>query len=470
MASSTCNKSFSSNYMLLKPEEASSWEVTKLLFSSNIGKRKFVDCPEGTRESFAFRWIIFVSIIAQKVLQAFAKPLAFLGAVTEFCLNLVSLNGGFFSLLLNIITVNVAYPDSTSANFSSMIGLVDTRTELDSSITTDDIRYYPALSIMASKLSYENNKHIQKVVNDHWKMELLGAFDFWNDYQEKATTQAFIMDDKKDTIVVAFRGTEPFDADAWSTDLDMSWYKLPGMGKMHGGFMKALGLQKSVGWPPEQAHEKTETAYYVIRRILKEHLIKNKNGKFIVTGHSLGGALAVLFPAILGLHEETFLLERLVGVYTFGQPRVGDRKFANYMQKLMEYHDFNIIRFVYSYDVVPRIPYDDSDLMFTHFGICVFYNSFYQGRVVPEEPNKNYFSLIWLIPKTINAWWELFRSFFIKYRRGKEYEEGLVLKFMRVVGILVAGVPAHCPQDYVNATRLGPLHVFSSIKSSSKMQ
>ncbi|KAL8528687.1 hypothetical protein ACS0TY_006221 [Phlomoides rotata] len=351
-----------------------------------------------------------------------------------------------------------------------MIGLVDTRTELDSSITTDDIRYYPALSIMASKLSYENNKHIQKVVNDHWKMELLGAFDFWNDYQEKATTQAFMMDDKKDTVVVAFRGTEPFDADAWSTDLDMSWYKLPGMGKMHGGFMKALGLQKSVGWPPEQAHEKTETAYYVIRRILKEHLIKNKNGKFIVTGHSLGGALAVLFPAILGLHEETFLLERLVGVYTFGQPRVGDRKFANYMQKLMEYHDFNIIRFVYSYDVVPRIPYDDSDLMFTHFGICVFYNSFYQGRVVPEEPNKNYFSLIWLIPKTINAWWELFRSFFIKYRRGKEYEEGLVLKFMRVVGILVAGVPAHCPQDYVNATRLGPLHVFSSIKSSSKMQ
>lgn len=107
MASESCNKSFCSNYMLLKPEEASFCELLKLLFSSNIGKRKFVDCPEGTREPLAYRWIIFVSVIAQKVLQAFAKPLATLGAVTEFCLNLVYQNGGFFRLILNILTGNI---------------------------------------------------------------------------------------------------------------------------------------------------------------------------------------------------------------------------------------------------------------------------------------------------------------------------------------------------------------------------
>lgn len=90
-------------------------------------------------------------------------------------------------------------------------------------------------------------------------------------------------------------------------------------------------------------------------------------------------------------------------------------------------------------------------------------------QVVVEEPNKNYFSLFWLLPKTINALWELIRSFIIKYTRGKDYEEGFVLRFMRVIGILVAGVPAHCPQDYVNATRLGSMDVFASIHQTSKM-
>lgn len=95
--------------MLLKPEEASFTEVTKLLFSSNIGKRKFVDShPEGTRrEPFIFRWIIFISIIAQKLLMAVAKPLAFLGAVTEFSINFVSQNGGMFGLILRILTGNM---------------------------------------------------------------------------------------------------------------------------------------------------------------------------------------------------------------------------------------------------------------------------------------------------------------------------------------------------------------------------
>ncbi|KAH6823396.1 alpha/beta-Hydrolases superfamily protein [Perilla frutescens var. hirtella] len=472
MSNSTCNKSFCSNYMLLNPEDAGFADVVKILFSGDISKRKFIDCSDGTHEPLGRRWIIFISILAQKFLQAAAKPLAGFGYGVEYWLNLLSANGGFCGLITNSFKGKIVELDSTSASFRSFLGHVDKRLELDPTIGSGDERYYAALSVMASKASYENKECVESIVKDHWKMDFVGFYDFHNDYQGKATTQAFIMDDKKDTIIVAFRGTEPFDADAWSSDVDLSWYEINSeIGKIHGGFLKALGLLQSQGWPLEQDPNQPETAYYAIRKLLTQLVQKNPNAKFIVTGHSLGGALAVLFPAVLGLHKEySFLLDRLEGVYTFGQPRVGDGIFGEYMNKLIEKHSFTCIRFVYSYDLVPRLPYDDSTLLFKHFGTCIYYNSLYQGKVVDEEPDKNYFSIIWMIPKFLNAGWELIRSFCIKYMKGSDYEEGGLLRMFRVIGLMVAGVSAHCTQDYVNCMRLGSSDVFLSLNGQKMLK
>nr|GEW31766.1 putative alpha/beta-Hydrolases superfamily protein [Tanacetum cinerariifolium] len=97
----------------------------------------------------------------------------------------------------------------------------------------------------ASKLAYENATVIKNVINLHWKMHFVDFYNCWNEYQKERSTQVFIFCDKpKDAnlIVVSFRGTEPFDADDWITDFDYSWYEIPNLGKVHMGFLEAMGL------------------------------------------------------------------------------------------------------------------------------------------------------------------------------------------------------------------------------------
>ncbi|CAN1813480.1 Triacylglycerol lipase OBL1 [Linum perenne] len=477
-----CTKEFSSNYMLLDYDKIAILDLIRLLFSTNIEQRKFIDSKEGKEEIFKRRWIIFVSIVVQKLLQLISKPLYFVGWCIEMWLSLLTNNCGLLGLLVNILTLKVVKPDTSSATFISFAGNFDYRTELDRNIKREDPRYNPALAMMAAKASYENKAYLENIVTKKWEViNFLFRF-FFHAYQNKATTQAFMMrdrtttpdnDNRSETIVVAFRGTEPFDADAWCTDVDISWYELRGVGKVHAGFMKALGLQKCTGWPKSPCPGQSDTvsyAYYTIRDMLKEILARNDNAKFIVTGHSLGGALAILFPAVLAYHGEEFLLRRLEGVFTFGQPRVGDEAFGNYMKGKLEEYGIRYYRFVYGYDIVPRLPYDDSSLMFKHFGTCIFFNRNYHGEVVIEEPNKNYFTPKEMTIMVWNAFMELKRSFTICRSHGQDYREGWLLTGTRVMGLLIPGIPPHLSQDYVNSTRLGPpdILLFNSSKTRAR--
>ncbi len=54
-------------------------------------------------------------------------------------------------------------------------------------------------------------------------------------------------------------------------------------------------------------------------------LSEHSGAKIIVTGHSLGGSLAILAAA--DLHKTHGKIDQ---VYTFGQPRVGNAAFASY--------------------------------------------------------------------------------------------------------------------------------------------
>lgn len=239
------------------------------------------------------------------------------------------------------------------------------------------------------------------------------------DFQKHMSTQVFILCDKpKDAslILISYRGTEPFDADDWSTDFDYSWYEIPKLGKVHVGFLEALGLgnrtdattfqnqllvkniniavsdddvfdtsapsdTRSSSLNRSYDMEGHASAYYAVRQKLKILLEEHKTAKFIVTGHSLGGALAILFPTVLVLHEEMELMQRLLGVYTFGQPRVGNGKLGRFMKAHLEYPIHKYFRVVYCNDLVPRLPYDDKIFLYNHFGMCLYYDSRYMEKV-----------------------------------------------------------------------------------------
>lgn len=99
-----CSKEFASNYMLLNSENLGFLDLFHILLSKDLKNRNFIDCSEETREeSLSHRWIIFFSIVAQKLLFLSAKPLARFGSKVEYWLNLNSSNRGFFGLVRNFL-------------------------------------------------------------------------------------------------------------------------------------------------------------------------------------------------------------------------------------------------------------------------------------------------------------------------------------------------------------------------------
>ncbi|KAH6758155.1 alpha/beta-Hydrolases superfamily protein [Perilla frutescens var. frutescens] len=476
------------------------------------------------------RWVIVVSILVRKIIKVFGKPMEWTGYVLEFFLNLLSLNGNFLGLMCRILHGTVVMPKRDSETFISAIGHLDGRLDLckiEKLSKDDDFekktwevemghRALMDLCMMTSKLAYENAKVVRNIVQLHWKMHFVDFYNCWNDYQKQHSTQVFIMCDEPEDanlIVISFRGTELFDADDWITDFDYSWYEIPKLGKVHMGFLEALGLGNRVDTSTFQMHLQSTsfkssnlngvdaevasssrgldssttfsdsngygglsqssdsemasdaeevvpamgemTAYYAVRSKLKKLLQQHKNAKFVVTGHSLGGALAILFPTVLVVHEEEEMMERLLGVYTYGQPRVGNRELGKYMEARLGHPQTRYTRVVYCNDLVPRLPYDNKTFLYKHFGNCLYYNSRYIEKKVDEEPNRNYFGLLYLIPEYTNAAWELLRSLIMEYVYGPDYKESWESFLLRLVGLVIPGLSAHSPVDYVNSIRLG---------------
>ena len=64
-------------------------------------------------------------------------------------------------------------PNTSSANFTSVLANLDRRMELDKSISYGNIKYNASLSIMASKLSYENEAFVKIKIKHHWNASII---------------------------------------------------------------------------------------------------------------------------------------------------------------------------------------------------------------------------------------------------------------------------------------------------------
>jgi triacylglycerol lipase len=196
-----------------------------------------------------------------------------------------------------------------------------------------------------AKLAYKEKESIEQVIRDQLQFNNFEFFD-------NNGTQAFIAGNDN-MIIIAFRGTEMKVKD-FLADAKLKLEPGP-KGKVHRGFHGALHEV----WG-ESLGDKD------MRQCIEK--FQDKQQSIWFCGHSLGAALATLAAAEYVLTDK----KTANGVYTIGQPRVGNFTFASAFDVELAKQCF---RFVNNNDVVTRIPLPSPILQYTHVGRQLYINS-----------------------------------------------------------------------------------------------
>jgi hypothetical protein len=187
-----------------------------------------------------------------------------------------------------------------------------------------------------ARLAYCEDRAVVESSVEHVGFSLIDAFDSHGTAGLVARGPAF--------SVLCFRGSD--DVRAWITNLDALPAPWRGGGEVHRGFAAAL----DVVWP------------------LVEAAIQQAAPPVVLTGHSLGAALATLAAS---LQPESTLV-------TFGSPRVGDAAFRVAMAR----RPGAMRRYVGIRDIVCRVP--SARLGYRHVGEPWLIGA--DGRVTQRSP------------------------------------------------------------------------------------
>jgi hypothetical protein len=186
---------------------------------------------------------------------------------------------------------------------------------------------------------------------------------------------AFVVQSRSGKVaILCYRGTEPADVVGWMTDADVApermTYRIGDpRATVHAGFYRNVRATRY----EVMAALKRACRGLSVRAPLPDDLDVPRMEEleaFYVTGHSLGGAMAAM-AAVMVRHERKFshdgdIAGRLRAAYTFGQPMIGDPRFARACERDAFLRE-NVIRYVYDCDVVPHLPPKTAG-PYRHFG------------------------------------------------------------------------------------------------------
>ncbi|WP_455220615.1 lipase family protein [Kaarinaea lacus] len=204
----------------------------------------------------------------------------------------------------------------------------------------------------ALKLKLDNAADIRSFL-DSFSLKLIGtrdlSLDFFKDLLSKSSFELLDIIDVGETqgfackrvalnepsyVVIAFRGTEKKLSD-WLTDLNAKPTEVDGA-KVHTGFLEAFTVNTD---------KQNRTVKDIVDGIMSSPKAKDKRGNplpLFITGHSLGGALALMATRLLADDSNG-------ACYTYGAPRIGDYEYFKDLKT-------PVYRIVNSSDVVPRVP------------------------------------------------------------------------------------------------------------------
>ncbi|MCP3995996.1 MAG: lipase family protein [bacterium] len=169
-------------------------------------------------------------------------------------------------------------------------------------------------------------------------------------FADRDGAQAYVFGNDSD-IIVACRGTEPNDWNDVKADVNALMVVAETVGRVHRGFKQEVDDL----WPAI------------------EEIIATDTRALWFTGHSLGGAMATISAGRCFLAHIPATPQ---GVYTYGAPRVGTKRYINSVV-------VDLTRWVNNNDIVPRVP--PTWLGYRHTGRRLYINTYGKVRKMTKR-------------------------------------------------------------------------------------